>query len=179
MMRRTHAQVLLLLALALLAGGCAKGEDPVTTSGTNSPTRTGTSTASKPELPERRPTLVVAQAQIAGAPVGSAERTVLEWWRDVQVNDPEHALGLYVDPPTLPNLAGQFNLVADRLNGAVRVVAVEQKGDRTVARVRWSRPNGDARNVTLRLEEVDGAWRLLDTRFLDEMVEDLQAGDAG
>jgi hypothetical protein len=177
-MRRIHAQILLLVALALLAGGCAKSKDPVTTSGTNSPTPTGT-TASKSERPKQRPTLVVAQEQIAGAPVDSAERTVLEWWRDVQVNDPEHALGLYVDPPTLPNLAGQFNFVAGRLNGAAKVVAVEQQGDRTVARVRWSQPNGDARNVTLRLEEIDGAWRLLDTRFLDEMVEDLQAGDEG
>lgn len=121
----------------------------------------------------------VVPAQVESAPAGTPQRTVLEWWRYVQVNDPEQARRLYLAPPTLPNLAGQFNFVAGRLDGTVRIASVEQRGDRASVHVRWRPENGKARRVTLRLGDDGAAWKLLDTRFLDAMVAELQRAEAG
>ncbi len=175
MRKRVPAPILLLAFAALVMAGCGKNEDPVTTGA--APARSP-ETKRKPDRSQPRASLTVTKAQIAAASPGTAERTVLEWWRDVQINDPEHARDLYIEPPTLPNLAGQFNFVAGLLKGSIEVVSATQEGNRAVAEVRWTRPGGAERDVTLRLEEVDGEWALLDTRFLDEMVEDLQADGA-
>ena len=170
MSRRSHVTLLATLALTAAAFGCGNSAESTTTT-TAAAEPAGTKSAEAKERPKG-----VSEKQIAGAPVGSPERAVLEWWRDVQVNDPEHARGLYAEPPTLPNLAGQFNLVAGHLEGNIEVVAVTEEGDRAVAKVRWSRSDGAERNVTLRLQELDGGWGLLGARFLDEMVVELQAG---
>ncbi len=125
------------------------------------------------------PAVTVAVSQIGAEPAGTPQRTVLHWWRDVQLNDPEHARGLYLAPPALPSLAGQFNFVAGELAGSVEVVAVERRGERAVVRVRWEPAPGQERRATLRLGEDGGGWKLLDARFLDQLVADKQRAEAG
>lgn len=174
-MKPTRAHSLLLPAiLALALAGCGA------TSADNS---TNSSTAAAPAQEEKPPAApraaTLSQQEVAAAKVGTPERAVLEWWRDVQINDPEQALAFYAEPPALPDLAGQFNLVSPHLGGSVEVVSVDEEGDPALAKVRWTKPNGDARVVTLRLEQSGGAWKLVDTRFVDELVVELQAADAG
>lgn len=164
---RAWVPVLAIVALlaAALAGGCGSGE---------SSAGTAQSTASEAEAGA-----AISAVQVDRAAPGTPERTVLEWWRDVQRNDPEHARGLYAMPPTLPNLAGQFNLVAETLAGSVAVIASERKGGLMVVRVRWVPVGEKTRRVTLRLAEDAGKWKLLDTRFLDELVVELQQDEGG
>ena len=157
---------LLAAALDLGGGGAGAGGTPTTPT---APAATPPQGAAKPAPGG------IGSRQIERTPSGTPERALLEWWRDVQVNDPEHARGLYAEPPTLPNLAGQFNYVAGRLDGSVKVLASEPKGDRVAVRVRWRKPGGEQRRVTMRLTERGGEWKLLDARFLDEMVAEMQA----
>lgn len=157
----------MVLSLAAIAVGC--GGDSGTTR-TEGPSKTG-----KPAPPKADVTLV----QIKQSPREAPERTVLEWWRDVQINDPEHARQLYLEPPALPDLAGQFNFVGNRLDGSVEVLSTEEAEGQARVRVRWETPQGNDRRVVLRLEEGDGSWKLLDARFLDEMVAELQQDESG
>ena len=157
---RGLAAALALLLAAVLLGGCGGGD------------------SSEPPIVVD-PDLAVTDQQVAAAPAGTPQRSVLEWWRDVQVNDPEHARGLYASPPTLPNLAGQFNFVEDRLDGGVEVVAVKRNGPRRVVTVGWTPPDKAERRVALRLVRETGTWKLLDTRFVDELVVRLQQRESG
>ena len=171
-MKRARAQVLLLAIFALVLAGCGSTSEEDST-GTTGADTVASGQQSAPA--SRQEPGVVSEKQISGTEPGTAERTVLDWWRQVQLNDPEQALDLYLQPPALPDLAGQFNLVSPHLRGSVGVLTVEE-GDPAVARVRWKQPNGDVRVVTLRLEQDGGgAWKLVDSRFLDEMVVELQA----
>jgi hypothetical protein len=120
----------------------------------------------------------IAEARIETAPAGTPQRTVLEWWRDVQVNDPEHARALYLEQPTLADLAGQFNLAAGRLDGSVEVVSVKRQGDRALVHADWRPETGKARRVTLSLGRDGGAWKLLDPRFLNVIVAKIQRAEA-
>lgn len=170
MRNRRYIVALGILVMALAGAGCGGDEESTTATSTSiAPAKQRSQ-----EQTSREAEQAVSEAQISRSSRGSPERTVLEWWRDVQVNDPEHAVRLYADPPTLPNLAGQFNFVAGRLAGSVEIVSVESEGNRAVVRVRWSRPRGEVRRVRLRLERDGGAWKLSDARFLDEMVAELQ-----
>lgn len=155
-MRSPVASALALLLAVLLLGGCGGGD----------------SSGSAAVVVD--PDLAVTDQQVAAAPAGTPQRSVLEWWRDIQVNDPEHARELYATPPTEPNLAGQFNFLADRLDGTVAVVAVARRGPRRLVTVSWTPPGQGERRVALRLVREGGAWKLLDTRFVDEMVARLQ-----
>jgi hypothetical protein len=121
----------------------------------------------------------VPEEQIDKAASQTPQHTVLQWWHDVQVNDPGAARSLYAVAPTLPNLAGQFNLVAGKLDGKVSIVSAKPKDGRTLVRVRWQPEGEPTREVTLRLSKEGGTWKLLDTRFLDEMVAELQSSEAG
>lgn len=159
--------LLVVLSLAVIAVGC--GGDSGTTRTANEPAKTG-----KPTAP---PKADVTLVQIRQSPQGEPERTVLEWWRDAQINDPEHARQLYLEPPDLPDLAGQFNFVGERLDGSVKVLSSEEEEGKALVRVRWATPQGEDRQVVLRLGEEDGSWKLLDARFLDEMVAQLQQDD--
>lgn len=171
-MKRTRAQALLLAILALTLAGCGGATGDISTG----PAGAGAPVSGQQSPPaSKQPPGTVSEKQISATEPGSAERTVLEWWRQVQLNDPEQALGLYLQPPALPDLAGQFNLVSPHLRGSVGVLTVEE-GDPAVAKVRWKQRNGEVRVVTLRLkEDSGGAWKLVDSRFLDEMVVELQA----
>lgn len=161
--------LLAVLALAGIAAGC--GGDSGATRTANGPAKTG-----KPAAP---PKADVTLVQIRQSPQEAPERTVLEWWRDAQINDPEHARQLYVEPPPLPDLAGQFNFVGNRLDGSMKVLSSEEAEGMARVRLRWETPQGKDREVELRLGEEDGSWKLLDARFLDEMVAQVQQDDSG
>jgi hypothetical protein len=163
-----------LAILAFALAGCGGGADTSTSTEVAAPAN-----EKQADPASKQAKAMVSEKQISAAKPGSAERTVLEWWREVQANDPEQALALYLNPPALPDLAGQFNLVSPHLLGAVKVVSVDAESDPAVAKVRWKQPNGDVRVVSLRLKQDGGAWKLVDTRFLDEMVVELQAAGAG
>lgn len=155
----------LAMAMALALAGCGGGDDGTAAAPTSAAAEgRGASDGQRP-----RPAAITL-AQVRRAPAGTPRRTVLEWWRDVQLNEPARARSLYVDPPTYPDLAGQFNFVAGWLDGSVRIAETQMEGDVAVLSVRWRRPDGEARTVTMRLEEEGGRWKLLDARFLDEMV---------
>jgi hypothetical protein len=159
-------RLILLAAAAVLllaAAGCADRE-----------TTSNEGTTAEPVLKAD-----VSKSQISTYPAGSAERTVLGWWRDVQLNDPEPARQYYAEPPTLPDLAGQFNYVQGQLAGKVKVSSVEEKKGKALVRVEWSQPEGATQEVTLRLSKKGSGWVLLDTRFLDEIVAKLQREEAG
>lgn len=155
---RSRALVLVLPVLvagALLAGCGGSGDST-----------SATSDADRPNT--------ITSEQIESFSPREPQRAVLEWWRAVQLNDPDEAVDLYLEPPRFPDLAGQFNYVAGELDGTVAVVAVKRRGARAEVKVRWRQPDGTRTVETLRLEDADGAWKLLDARFLDEIVFRMQ-----
>ncbi len=158
------ALVCVAVALAALATGC--GGD----------TSESTTTAEQPADPK----VEVTEAQIRKYAAGSPGRTALEWWRAAQQNDPDSAQPLYLEPPSYADLAGQFNYVAGRLDGAVQITSSEKEEDgSTVVVARWSPPSGGTRKVILRLSSDGGAWKLTEIPFVNELVARLQAAEAG
>lgn len=114
-------------------------------------------------------------ADAAAAPEAETPRqAVLVWWDHVQANDPESARGFYLDPPALPDLAGQFNYLGSAIEGRMKVLSVGRKHGTTRVRATWAPPGGKPRRVTLRLRREAGDWKLLDARFLDAMVARLR-----
>lgn len=108
------------------------------------------------------------------APAETPRQAVLAWWDHVQANDPERARGFYLDPPALPDLAGQFNFLGSAIDGEMKVLAVGRKNGTMRVRATWTPPGGKPRRVTLRLRREGGGWKLLDARFLDEIVARLR-----
>jgi hypothetical protein len=120
----------------------------------------------------------VSEAEIGQFKEGTLQHTALEWWRTVQLNEPEVAIPLYAEPPTLPNLAGQFNYVVGQLAGSVKVASVEMKGSQATVTMAWDKPGAPPRHVAIELEEKGGEWKIATVRFLDQIVQKLQAAEA-
>ncbi|HET9198531.1 MAG TPA: hypothetical protein VFN92_09805 [Solirubrobacterales bacterium] len=158
-----HGCVLLAALVALLAAGCG-GSGSTATGGTSAePVSEGG----------------VTVAQIEKYPAGSPQRTVLEWWRDLQLNDPEHARTLYLEPPPLPDLAGQFNYVAGDFDGQVTLLSSEEEEGATTVLVRWAPMPGEARREPLRLGRDGNVWKLAEARFIDLEVARLRQEEEG
>ncbi len=125
-----------------------------------------------------------ARTSTAGSPPAADSRAVpaaetprqavLAWWGYVQANDPESALAFYLNPPALPDLAGQFNFLGSAIEGEMKVLSVGRKNGTTLVQATWTPPEGKPRRLTLRLRREAGGWKLLDARFLDEMVARLR-----
>lgn len=120
----------------------------------------------------------VSEAEIGQYKEGTAQHTALEWWRTVQLNEPEVALPLYAEPPTLPNLAGQFNYVVGQLAGSVKVASLKTQGNEATATMVWDKPGSPPRHVAIEMEEKGGEWKIATVRFLDQIVQKLQAAEA-
>lgn len=120
----------------------------------------------------------VSEAEIQQYKAGTAEHTALAWWRAVQVNDPELARTLYAEPPTLPDLAGQFNFVTGQLAGTVKIAAVKPKGNQAVVAIDWDKPGAPPRQVSLLMERKNGEWKIASTMFLDLIVQQMQRSGA-
>lgn len=147
-MRALH----LLLALVLLVAIAGCGDSARTSTAGSSPT-----------------------ADSATVPAAETPRqAVLAWWDYVQANEPESARGFFLDPPALPDLAGQFNFLGSAIEGEMKVPSVGRKNGTTRVRATWTPPGDKPRRVTLRLRREGGEWKLLDARFLDEMVASLR-----
>jgi hypothetical protein len=158
---------------ALLLAGCGDSAGEPATTGAGA----GKAKQASAETPKQEPK--VTTAQIEEAKAGSSEKTVLEWWADVQANDPESALPLYLEPPSLPDLAGQFNLVTDELAGTVKIVVSEEQEDgSSIVKARWSKPSGKTELVELRLSRDGEDWKIAEDRFVNELVEQIQAEEA-
>jgi hypothetical protein len=148
--------------------GCGGSETPAATSGA----QTAASSAAAGST--------VSETEIQRYSAGTPQHTALEWWRAVQVNDPQLARDLYAEPPTLPNLAGQFNFVAGQLAGTAKVVSVQPKGKKAVVAIAWHKPGAPPHQVTVGMERKGGQWKIAETLFLDLMVQQMQrSGSAG
>jgi hypothetical protein len=159
--------ILALAALVAVATGCGS-------SASTTPTATPSSTATaEPEG------AVVSPIEIEQYEEGTAQHTALEWWRAVQLNEPELARNLYAEPPSLPNLAGQFNYVAGQLDGSVKIASVKTKGNQAVVAIEWKKPGAAPREVTLQMERKNGEWKIASTLFLDLIVQKLQSAETG
>ncbi|HWI95770.1 MAG TPA: hypothetical protein VNS60_06880 [Solirubrobacterales bacterium] len=160
--------LLALVALVVLGAGCG---------GASTSTSTATSSASGNSSGEAEGT-AVSEAEIDRYKEGTAQHTALEWWRTVQLNEAELARTLYAEPPSLPNLAGQFNYVVGQLDGSVKVVSVKTKGNHAVVAINWKKPGAAPREVTLQMERKNGEWKIATTLFLDLIVQKLQRAEA-
>jgi hypothetical protein len=120
----------------------------------------------------------VSEAEIERYKSGTPQHTALEWWRAVQLNEPELARTLYAEPPTLPNLAGQFNYVTGQLGGTVKIASVKQKGKQTIVAINWHKPGAPPRQVALQMESKNGEAKIASTLFLDLIVQKLQRAEA-
>lgn len=158
--------LLALLAFAALVQGC--GGDSTSTAPSSGAATT------QPDL-----AAAVSEAEIDRYKAGTAQRTGLEWWRAVQLNEPEFARSLYAEPPALPDLAGQFNFVTGQLAGTVKVASVKPRGNQAVVAIDWDKPGVPPRQVTLRMERQDGEWKIVSTLFLDLIVQEMQQSAGG
>jgi ketosteroid isomerase-like protein len=158
--------LLALVASFAFAQGCGSDSTPP-------PPSTNATKTAKSDL-----AAAVSEAEINRYKSGTAQHTALEWWQAVQLNEPEAALPLYAEAPTLPNLAGQFNYVVGRLAGSVKVTSVKAKGDEAVVTVSWHKPGAPPRRVTIGMERKGGEWKIATVRFLDELVAQLQKAEA-
>jgi hypothetical protein len=159
--------LLALVALVVLGAGCG---------GASTSTSTATSSASGGSSGEAEG--AVSEAAIDRYKEGTAQHTALEWWRTVQLNEPELARTLYAEPPSLPNLAGQFNYVVGQLDGSVKVASVKTKGNQAVVAINWKKLGAAPRKVTLQMERKNGEWKIASTLFLDLIVQKLQRAEA-
>jgi hypothetical protein len=157
--------LLALAALVVLGAGCG---------GASTSTSTATSSASG-----ETEGAAVSEAEIDRYKEGTAQHTALEWWRTVQLNEPELARTLYAEPPSLPNLAGQFNFVIGQLDGSVKVASVKTKGNQAIVAISWKRPGAAPHQATLQMERKNGEWKIASTLFLDLIVQKLQRAEAG
>jgi hypothetical protein len=161
--------LLALAALVVLGAGCG---------GASSSTSTATTAAAGGASGEAEGA-AVSEAEIDRYKEGTAQHTALEWWRTVQQNEPELARTLYAEPPSLPNIAGQFNYVIGQLDGTIKVASVKTKGNQAVVAIRWKKPGMAPRQVTLQMERKSGEWKIASTLFLDLIVQKLQRAEAG
>lgn len=158
--------LLAVAAVFVLIQGC--GGDSSSTTATE-----GGATAQPNHAP------VVSEAEVERYKEGTTQHTALAWWRTVQTNEPELARTLYAEPPTLPNLAGQFNFVAGQLAGTAKIVSVKRKGKNAVVTVAWDKPGAVPRRVMIGMERVYGEWKIATVSFLDRLVEQKQNAETG
>jgi hypothetical protein len=173
-----------ILSAALLAGCGSSSDEPAATgsSGGKSakPTRQAAAEPEPEPAQDQDHDPGVTTTQVGEAEPGSPEQTVLEWWMDVQINDPEAARDLYLEPPALPDLAGQFNVIEGKLDGTVKIVdTAEGEGGTASVKAGWTMPSGKTKVVELGLEEDGGEWKLSSIPFVNEMVEQLLEAEEG
>lgn len=133
--------------------------------------------ATVPQPP--KPANTVSTAEIDNVPASQPAHTVLQWWRNVQLNDPQSALPLYASEPTLPDLAGQFNYIGAELAGKVEVTSVKISGTSATVEVGWTPVDGSPTKETLELEKLNGKWKLSGVVFIDELVKEKQEEEVG
>jgi hypothetical protein len=142
--------------------------------------------------PVDQPQLLTGR-DLARQPEGSPARTVLEWWRALQFDNPVIAYGHYSDQVkrrlSQRELAHQLGFgpgVLD-LGARPRVAEVEEKGDEATVFVLMSKvarnPNGRADETrtarSFNLVREGGDWKLADNRYLARAAANAEALFAG
>ncbi len=110
---------------------------------------------------------------VDAAKFGTPQYAALQWWQAVQFNKPELARPFYAQEPPLPDLAGQFNVLAGALAGLPRIEEVRRKGPRTVLVIDWTEreQKPHSTKVQLRMVRVAGKWKLADNRLLNVLLQ--------
>lgn len=105
--------------------------------------------------------------------LGTPPYTALLWWQAVQFNKPELAQPLYAKEPSLPDLAGQFNVLDGALTGLPKVEEVRRKGSRAVLVINWTKrvQKPHTAKVQLRMVRVGNKWKLADNRLLNVLLQ--------
>jgi hypothetical protein len=122
---------------------------------------------------------LVTKKQLASLPEDSPARTVFEWWRSIQFDNPTIAVQYYsrkLDITTL-TLEHQleFGAAAQNLNARPKLVGTEIDGDRAIVNVLLENvqrnPNGRIdKNQTARafnLVRENGQWKLAENMYLE------------
>ena len=122
---------------------------------------------------------LVTKKQLASLPEGSPARTVFEWWRTIQFDNPTVAARYYsrklnVTAQTLEHQL-EFGAASQNLNARPHLVGTDMDGDHAIVNVLLenlsSNPNGRVdKNQTARafnLVREDGEWKLAENMYLD------------
>jgi hypothetical protein len=122
----------------------------------------------------------ISLTDFKGKPPGSPQYAALQWWQAVQLNKPELAQRLYARRPSLPDLAGQFNVVGEALAGLPTIERVQREEGQTVLVVNWTKreQRPPSKEVRLRMVEVDDEWKLADNRLLDVLLQEREEREA-
>jgi hypothetical protein len=122
---------------------------------------------------------LVTKKQLATLPEGSPARTVYEWWRTIQFDNPTIAVRYYskklgITTRTLERQL-EFGAASQNLNARPHLVGTEENGDRATVLVLLENvsrnPNGrtdktqTARGFNLVRE--DGEWKLAENTYLE------------
>ena len=122
---------------------------------------------------------LVTKKQLASLPAGSPARTVFEWWRTIQFDNPTIAVRYYskklgITRMTLERQL-QFGPGAQNLGARPHLVGTDVNGDHATVQVllerQTSNPNGrtDKTQVArgFNLVREDGEWKLAENMYLE------------
>jgi hypothetical protein len=112
---------------------------------------------------------------------GSPQYAALRWWQAVQLDKPARALTLYAKQPSLPDLAGQFNVLGDALDGVPKIEQVKHEGSRTVLVIDWTKRKQRPHSIKVQLRMVrsGGEWKLADNRLLNVLLQQREEQSQG
>jgi hypothetical protein len=122
---------------------------------------------------------LVTKKQLASLPEGSPARTVFEWWRTLQFDNPTIATRYYSRKLNITTLTLekqlQFGAGSQNLKARPHLVGTDMDGDRATVNVLLenvsSNPNGRVdKNQTARgfnLVREDGEWKLSENTYLE------------
>jgi hypothetical protein len=122
---------------------------------------------------------LVTKRQVASLPEGSPARTVFEWWRTLQFDNPIAAASYYsakldITPMTIEHQL-EFGAAAQNLNARPHLVGTDENGDQATVNVLLenvsTNPNGrtDKRQTAraFNLVREDGVWKLSENMYLE------------
>jgi hypothetical protein len=122
---------------------------------------------------------LVTKKQLASLPEDSPARTVFEWWRTIQFDNPTLAVRYYSSELKITRLTIenqlQFGAASQNLNARPHLVGTDMDGDHATVNVLLenlsSNPNGRLdKNQTARafnLVREDGEWKLAENTYLE------------
>jgi hypothetical protein len=156
-----RARVSGFLALGLCAlGGCGFGGDDVVTDRVQQPS-------------------LLTKQEVERQPKGSPSRTMFEWWRTMQFDNPVLAAGFYrrdlrITPETLERQL-RLGAAALGLTRKPRLVEVQEQGQRAVVLViledRTTNPNGRVDRLrtarSFNMVRENGEWKLAENMYLE------------
>lgn len=122
---------------------------------------------------------LVTKKQLASLPEGSPARTVFEWWRTIQFDNPTlaaryYSRKLHITPLTIERQL-EFGAASQNLNARPHLVGTDMQGDHATVNVLLenvaSNPNGrvDKRQTAraFNLVREDGEWKLAENMYLE------------